>query len=141
MSSACTWPRWARARLRAERRDHRGTALTGNQPVSEISAYVVGTPSTIGEFVLPLTNPALAAVRVDSASCAADAREGQRKMGGPHPRGWAKRASVPIHEPAVMIGLVDRLRCGVTRGRFEESNADVLGEPESGHRSRSRRRD
>ena len=49
--------------------------------------------------------------------------------------------TLAIHEPAVRIRLVDRLRCDGTRGRFEESNADVLGEPESGYRSRSRRRD
>jgi hypothetical protein len=33
-----------------------GTALTGNQLISEISACVIGTPSAIGKFVLPLTN-------------------------------------------------------------------------------------
>jgi hypothetical protein len=33
------------------------------------------------------------------------------------------------------------VRCDGIRGRSEESNADVLGEPEPGHRSRSRRRD
>jgi hypothetical protein len=34
-----------------------GRALTGNQLISEISAYVTGRPDTIGKFVLPLTNP------------------------------------------------------------------------------------
>jgi hypothetical protein len=33
-----------------------GTALTDNQFISEISACVIGTPSTIGKFVLPLTS-------------------------------------------------------------------------------------
>lgn len=79
------------------------TALTDNQLISEVSAYVIGTPSTIGKFVLPLTNPALAAVRMDFASCAADAREGQSKMGDPHTRGEAKQRLFRIN-PAIRRG-------------------------------------
>jgi hypothetical protein len=80
-----------------------GTALTGNQLITEISAYVIGTPDAIGKFVLPLANPALAAVRVDFASCAADGRKGKARWATRIPAARRSRRLFRIN-PAIQRG-------------------------------------
>jgi hypothetical protein len=78
-----------------------GTALTGNQLISEISACVIVTPSTIGKFVLPLTNRASCGshgFRLLGGGCAARPKQGQSKMGDPHPRSGGEAGACP-HKP------------------------------------------
>jgi hypothetical protein len=74
-----------------------GTALTGNHLISEISACVIGTPSTIGKFVLPLTNRASRGshgFRLLGGGCAGRPKQ----EGGPHPRGGGEAGACP-HKP------------------------------------------